>query len=132
GPYRVERLLGMGATASVFLARAEGGGAVALKVLDPNRVLPEEIHRFHREFRTLARMDHPRIVAVHEAGVHQGYPWIAMEYVDGTDLGTLVEAWAADPPADRFARAEHILRGLCEGLQVVHDLGMVHRDLKPG
>lgn len=132
GPYRLDRLLGMGATSSVHLAFHEDGRRVALKVLDPNRVLPEDLHRFTREFQALSRMDHPAVVSVYEAGSHQGYPWIAMEYVDGTDLGALVESWAVDPPPDRFARVERILRGLCEGLQYVHDLGWVHRDLKPG
>lgn len=132
GPYRLGRLLGMGATSSVHLAELDSGTQVALKILDPQRVLPEDMQRFTREYEALSRMDHPRVVAVHGSGVHEGYPWIAMEYVDGTDLGTLVRRWAEEPPADRFVEVERLLRGLCEGLQYVHDLGLIHRDLKPG
>lgn len=131
GGYRIEAAIGMGATATVFRALDERGAPVALKVLNPARVLPEDVKRFTREYRALARMDHCNVVAVYQAGVHQGYPWIAMEHVDGTDLGTLIDRWNESPPPDRFDRAERILRGLCRGLQYIHDLGLIHRDLKP-
>lgn len=141
GAYVIQRLLGAGGMASVYLAVESSGDddeatapsdtRVALKVLNPARVAPEEVKRFTREYRALARMDHTNVVHVYEAGVHQGYPWIAMEFVDGTDLETEIERWRASPPVDRWERVEKILRGLCHGLQYIHDLGMIHRDLKP-
>ena len=132
GPYRLETVLGAGGMATVFRARDARGGEVAVKVLNPARVPPEEVKRFTREYEALSRMDHKNIVAVHAAGVHEGYPWIAMELVDGTDLGSLIEKWKADPPTDRYERIETLMRGLCHGLQYVHDKGLIHRDIKPG
>ncbi len=129
--YQVDSLLGSGGMATVFRARDVRGAGVALKVLNPARVLPEDVKRFTREYKTLSRMDHDNVVQVHEAGVHEGYPWIAMELVEGTDLDSVIMGWRASPPPDHYARVERILRGLCRGLQYVHDLGMVHRDLKP-
>lgn len=131
GGYLIASTVGAGGMASVYRAEDGEGRTVALKILNPARVLPEDVKRFTREYRALARMDHPNVVRVHDAGVHQGYPWIAMELVDGIDLGTLIERWSADPPPDRFDRIVRALRGMCRGLQYVHDLGLVHRDIKP-
>ncbi|MBX2797164.1 MAG: protein kinase [Myxococcales bacterium] len=122
--------------ASVYEAEAIGEGldaprVVALKVLNPDRVLQEEVRRFTREYRALSRMNHENVVRVYDTGVHRGYPWIAMEMVDGRDLETEIEAWRASDPDDRFERIERILRGICLGLGYVHDHGLVHRDLKP-
>jgi serine/threonine-protein kinase len=116
--------------ASVY--RADGpNGPVALKVLHPASVIPEDRKRFDREFAALAKMDHPNVVRVHETGVADGYPWIAMELVDGRDLESAVESWQDLPASERMPRVENILRGLCAGLQYVHEKGLVHRDLKP-
>lgn len=132
GAYLIEAPIGSGGVASVFRARHPQRDTVALKVLHPSRIVnDEDVRRFSREFRALTRMDHPNIVKVYEAGVSDGYPWLAMELVDGCDLGKLVDAWERDRPADRFVKIERILRGLCRGLQYIHDLGLVHRDLKP-
>lgn len=131
GNYTIEQPIGSGGVASVFRARDANGAIVAVKVLHPSRVVDEDVKRFGREFRAAQRMDHPNIVKVFEAGVEKGYPWIAMELVDGQDIDSLVEMWALERPADRFEQVERILRGLCLGLQYMHDLGLVHRDLKP-
>jgi serine/threonine protein kinase/tetratricopeptide (TPR) repeat protein len=131
GGYTLEAQAGAGGMASVYRARSESGSVVAVKILNPARVLPEERRRFTREYNALARMNHPNIVQVFEAGVHAGYPWIAMEYVDGLELETLLEQWAETSPEDRFEQAERILRGLCKGLDYVHQTGLIHRDLKP-
>jgi serine/threonine-protein kinase len=117
--------------ASVFRATTPEGTVVAVKVLHPASVLPEDVKRFTREFDALSQMDHPNIVKVFEAGIADGFPWIAMEYVDGEDLEQTVERWLDDPPAEKWERVEAILRGLCNGLQYVHDKNLVHRDLKP-
>ncbi len=142
GPYQLQELVGTGGLATVFRAlRLDSRGSVvsgdvpgaeaAVKVLNPARVLPEEVKRFTREYRALARMNHENIVRVFEAGVHQGYPWISMEYVAGTDLDTEIDRWKTEDPRDRWERVLKILRGLCRGLGYVHDLGLIHRDLKP-
>ncbi|MEQ1503399.1 MAG: serine/threonine-protein kinase [Myxococcota bacterium] len=131
GRYALVELIGAGGLATVFRAVDEGGADVAVKVLNPARVLPEEVKRFTREYRALSKMDHPNVVRVFEAGVHQGYPWIAMEFVDGTDLDTEIDRWKSEDPRDRWERVDRILRGVCRALGYVHDLGLIHRDLKP-
>jgi tetratricopeptide (TPR) repeat protein len=131
GGYRIEAPIGAGGMATVFRATDASNASIALKVLNPARVLPEDVRRFTREYRALAKMDHANIVSVFEAGVHHGYPWIAMEYVAGTDLGSLIGTWERTRPTDRFKQTERIFRGLCNGLQHMHDLGLVHRDVKP-
>lgn len=131
GPYRLLAGLGVGGMASVY--RAEGPyGLVAVKILHPSRVTTEELKRFQREYLTLKRLDHPNVVRVFDTGSQNGHPWLAMELVEGTDLGTLLERWEQDSPPDRFEQVEKILKGLCEALAYVHEQGIVHRDLKPG
>jgi len=131
GGYTLEKEAGAGGMASVYRARTASGDLVAVKILNPARVLPEERRRFTREYNALARMSHPNIVRVFEAGVHAGYPWIAMEYVDGCELEQLLHEWDENPPSDRFEQTERILIGLCQGLEYVHQTGLIHRDIKP-
>lgn len=117
--------------ATVYRARDPGGRQVAVKILHPGKAGTDDARRFQREFLTLQALRHPHVVAVFEAGVHGEYPWIAMELVEGVDLGTLIEHWQDAPPPDRFRRAESMLRGLCQALAHVHEQGLIHRDLKP-
>jgi tetratricopeptide (TPR) repeat protein len=131
GPYQLEAALGSGGNATVFRATGPDGGAVAVKVLHPHSVGTEHARRFTREYRALARLDHPNIVRVIEAGLEDGYPWIAMELVEGPDLDAVLAIWADADPPDRFERAERVLRGLCEALAHIHERGLIHRDLKP-
>lgn len=131
GPYLLHEVLGSGGVATVYRATDPAGNPVAFKVLHPSRIVDEDVRRFAREYRALARLDHPNVVHVIEAGVQDGFPWLALEYVAGTDLGAVVDRWDRERPADRHAQVERILRGLCAGLQYVHERGLVHRDLKP-
>lgn len=129
-------VLGSGGMATVYLATNPAGDRVALKVMDPASVLPEETGRFEREFRALAGLHHPNVVRVFGTGQTSGpdtdeQSWIAMEYVDGSDLETLIERWRRHPPPDRFSQIERVFRDLCDGLAAVHDRGLIHRDLKP-
>ncbi len=131
GPYRLVETLGVGGMAMVY--RADGPtGPVAIKILHQNRINADEVKRFRREYVTLERLRHPNVVRVVDTGEQGGFPWIAMELVDGTDLGTLLERWQGDPPKDRFARVEALFIELCDALAYVHEQGIVHRDLKPG
>jgi tetratricopeptide (TPR) repeat protein len=131
GPYVLGELLGVGGMATVYRAVDDTGSVVAVKILHPGKAQTDEVKRFEREFLALRDLRHPSVVQVFEAGVAGDYPWIAMEYVGGADLGSLVDRWTANPPADRFTQAERILRGLCEGLSLIHSKGLIHRDLKP-
>lgn len=129
--YSLVRQLGAGGMATVFEATAPDGRSVALKLLNPTRLLPEDVKRFTREFDAVASMSHPNVISVFEAGVFQGLPWIAMELVDGTDLDAEIARWRTKEPTDRFERIERIFREVCDGLAYVHERGLVHRDLKP-
>ena len=131
GPYVLGELLGVGGMATVYRGVDKSNNVAAVKILHPGKAQTDEVKRFEREFLALRDLRHPSVVQVYEAGVAGDYPWIAMEYVDGSDLGSLVDRWTANPPADRFAQVERLLRGLCEGLSLIHSKGLIHRDLKP-
>ena len=131
GPYVLKELLGVGGMATVYRAVDDSGSVCAVKILHPGKAQTDEVKRFEREFLALRDLRHPSVVQVYEAGIAGEYPWIAMEYVEGADLGSLVDRWTANPPPNRFAQAERILRGLCEGLELIHSKGLIHRDLKP-
>ncbi|NOY24451.1 MAG: serine/threonine protein kinase, partial [Oligoflexia bacterium] len=129
--YTLHEVLGVGGMATVYRAVDASGRSVALKILHPGKAGTDDARRFQREFLTLRELRDPNVVSVFEAGVQGDYPWIAMELVDGTDLGTLIERWEHDPPQDRFVRVEAMLRGLCAALVHVHKAGLIHRDIKP-
>lgn len=131
GSYTLREVLGVGGMATVYKATDRRGRLLAVKILHPGKAETDDGRRFQREFLTLRELRDENIVQVYEAGVQGEYPWIAMELVEGTDLGTLVESWEANPPPDRFQRVEAMLRSLCQALVHIHAAGLVHRDLKP-
>jgi serine/threonine-protein kinase len=129
GRYEVERTLGRGGMATVFLAR---DGAlqrqVALKVLAPD--LPGDgafRERFLREARLAARLSHPNVVRVFDAGEADGQPYIVMEYVPGETVADLLARRRKVTPAE----AVDIAAQACEALEHAHEHGLVHRDVKP-
>jgi tetratricopeptide (TPR) repeat protein/predicted Ser/Thr protein kinase len=126
--YRIIRPLGRGGMGEVFLARDEHlDRKVALKFLagadEHNAALRQ---RFLREAKAAARLDHPFICKVYEAGEIDGRLFIAMEYVEGETLGARLESGALDPE-----EVSQIALEIAEALEVAHDHGIVHRDLKP-
>ncbi len=132
GRYEVKRLLGEGGQKRVYLVydtRLERDVVIAaLKVGDFDQ---EDIARFHREARTLARLgDHPHIVTVFDIGEEQGQPYIVAQFVDGGS----VHALRRSAPDHRLPVAEVVRIGaqICQALQYAHQRGIVHRDLKPG
>lgn len=132
GDYRLVRELGRGAMGVVFEAQAPNEGIVALKLLVPPPLLPaaerEALqHRFTREARALSAVDHPNVVRVHEFGEAAGNFYLAMEFLDGTNLRELLSGRGALPPAE----AVPIAVQLCRALEAVHHAGIVHRDVKP-
>lgn len=130
GPYVFRRVAGKGGMAHVVLATDPDGRPVAVKVLKANRV-STGLARFKREFRALARLRHPNVIRVDAYGDLWGHPYIAMEYVEGTDLHQLIHTFRTYTPADRWRRCEEILVDLCRALAYIHRRGLVHRDLKP-
>ena len=129
GPFVPERLLGRGAMAAVYLCRSASGRACAVKWLDDaHQAL---VDRFDRECRSLADLDHPGIVAYEAHGSHLGRPYLAMEYVEGTELRVYIDKLHRRPPAERYGRCRAIGAALCDALTHLHSRGLVHRDVKP-
>lgn len=120
--YRVVRLLGEGATATVSLAQDERlDREVALKLL--KRPLGVLASRFQREIEVLVALDHPNIVAIFDAGVEDGLPYFVMEYVAGGSL--------ADHSELDLRRKLAVIRDACFAVHAAHKRGIVHRDIKP-
>jgi predicted Ser/Thr protein kinase len=127
--YRIERLLGRGGMGRVYLAEdSRLGRKVALKLLDPE--LAEDVRfreRFVRESRLAASLDHPNVVPIYEAGEQDGVLFIAMRFVEGTDLAGLIEEEGPLPPG----RTAAILSQVAQALDAAHEHGLIHRDVKP-
>jgi hypothetical protein len=127
--YRLQEQIGQGGMAVVFRAEDERlGRLVALKVLAPALARDEEFRRrFVRESRAAAAVDHPHIIPIYEAGEADGALYIAMRYVRGGDVGTLVRRLGPLPPA----RVAAIISPMASALDAAHAAGLVHRDVKP-
>jgi serine/threonine-protein kinase len=130
GAYRLLELLGEGGMGQVFKARhLRLNRLVALKIIRPERLLqnPEAIRRFEREARSAAQLKHQNIVVIYDADKINDVHFIAMEFVEGTDLARLVKDAGPLP----VAQACHFIQQAAQGLQHAHEQGMVHRDIKP-
>ena len=128
GKYEVRQLLGKGSMGMVFhghdpiLERD-----VAIKVMSGSVDDEQGKQRFEREAKAVAQLHHPNIVTVHDLGYDPwGYPFIAMELLEGTDLDEHLEN--ASPT---FSRKLEIIAQVCRGLGHAHHHGIVHRDIKP-
>ncbi|HUU16223.1 MAG TPA: serine/threonine-protein kinase [Sedimentisphaerales bacterium] len=122
-------LLGQGGMGAVYKARQKQlDRLVALKILPPQVAQTEAFaERFTREARSLARLNHPRIVSVYDFGhTEDGLYYFIMEFIDGTDLRHVIQAGELSP-----AEALAIVPQVCEALQFAHEEGIVHRDIKP-
>lgn len=122
--------IGNGGMGAVYRAVQDRlGREVALKIISPALARdPAFAARFEREARTLARLSHPHIVTVHDAGTTaDGRMFLAMEWIDGTDLARRLEEEGPLPPAEGL----RIARQLCEALHAAHEVGVIHRDVKP-
>jgi hypothetical protein len=126
GRYRIDAELGRGGMGIVYRAWDERlSRSVALKVASrPAEAQYRE--RLLREARAMASISHPRVVAVHDTGEHDGQLYVAMELIDGVTLDRLI--------SERRPRARELLRlgaQVAEGLAAIHAAGLVHRDVKP-
>ena len=129
GRYRIERLIGDGGMARVYLGRdLRLGRPVAIKVPHAHIAAEAEFRaRFQHEALAAASLHHPSIVDVFDVGQDQGSDYIVMEYVEGVDLKRMIQRGA---PLD-VATAVHIAIQIAGGLHAAHQSGMVHRDVKP-
>ena len=120
-------LLGKGGMGAVYKARQPTlDRFVALKILPAAAGGAGFAERFNREARALARLNHPRIVSVHDFGVSGDLHYLTMEFVDGPNLRQAEQIGRLTPQ-----QALHIVPQICEALQFAHDQGVVHRDIKP-
>ncbi|GAB3338642.1 hypothetical protein GCM10027359_15090 [Marilutibacter aestuarii] len=130
GPYRLESLLGEGGMGQVWLAsRADGlyQRRVALKLLRPGLTSNDLRLRFTREREILARLAHPNIARLLDAGISaDGLPYLALEYVDGTPITDYCREYRV-PLAQRL----QMFRQICDAVSHAHANLIVHRDLKP-
>ena len=102
---------------------------VALKTVNPELVSnPEILQRFYREAQSIGALQHPNIVMVYDLGEFEGHPYIAMEFVEGESLQSMIARQAPMPLAAKLQLAEQV----CLGLDHAHKNGIVHRDIKPG
>jgi formylglycine-generating enzyme required for sulfatase activity/serine/threonine protein kinase len=127
--YRIESLLGRGGMGAVYKGvQAALDRPVAIKLL-PAEVAADTqfISRFQREARTLAKLQHSSIVAVHDFGqTGAGHLYFVMEYVDGTDLQHILKG-----PGLKPEQAFVLIGQICEALHYAHQQGVIHRDIKP-
>jgi serine/threonine-protein kinase len=127
--YRIIRKLGEGGVGGVYYAEhLLLGRGVALKVLLPDINHPEAVEHFLEEARTVARVGHENVIDISYGGRSpDGFVFLAMEYLEGVDLG---EVLRAEGPLD-WERARPILIQIAQALEAVHRHGIVHRDIKP-
>jgi YVTN family beta-propeller protein len=129
GSYRIDEVLAFGGMGTVYRATQEPlGRTVALKVIASNLARDPDFRlRFRREARLAASIDHPNLVAVFEAGEEDEIPFMAMQYVEGTDLSRALAAESWLEPS----RAIRLIEQVGAALDRAHAGGLVHRDVKP-
>ncbi|HZT79710.1 MAG TPA: protein kinase, partial [Gemmataceae bacterium] len=129
GGYRLLRSLGAGGMGTVYEAEETASGRhVALKLLKPQAAAsPESLERFRREGRLASQIAHPRCVFVYAADQEEGRPYIVMELMPGDTLADLVARQGPLAPGQAVATILDVI----DGLQEAHQLGVIHRDVKP-
>ncbi len=128
--YHVLKKLGEGGMGTVYLAEhVKMGRKAALKVMNPGMNQDADaIARFNREAANASRLSHPNICGIYDFGeTADGLIYLAMEFIEGQSLTSLIEKTGSLPPK----RAATIIHQSADALQVAHDVGVVHRDLKP-
>ena len=128
GAYEVKQLIGQGAMGSVYAARHEAlDRTAAVKVMHALGDDPVAAARFQREGQAIAHLRHPNILTVYDYGEFEGAPYMIVEFIAG---GSLAGRMKGKGPLDR-ATALELLGGMAAGLDYAHEMGVVHRDVKP-
>jgi beta-lactam-binding protein with PASTA domain/tRNA A-37 threonylcarbamoyl transferase component Bud32 len=129
GRYRIRGRVARGGMATVYTATDERlERTVALKIIHPSQARdPRFLERFTDEAKTIARLTHPNVVAVYDQGVHDGLPYLVMEYVRGRTLREVLAQRRRLNPGEALA----ILEQMLAAISAAHRAGLVHRDVKP-
>ena len=128
GRYRIERELGEGGMATVYLADdLKHERSVALKVLKPELAAVVGGERFLAEIKTTANLQHPHILPLFDSGEADSFLFYVMPYVEGESLRERLDR-EHQLPVDEAVR---IASDVAEALQAAHDQGVIHRDVKP-
>jgi len=128
GPYEIQSPLGAGGMGEVYRASdTRLGRDVAIKVL-PGALAhdADRLRRFEQEARTIAALNHPNILGIHDIGAHHGAPFLVSEFLEGQTLGEKLVSGSLP-----VRRALEYALGIAQGLAAAHEKGIVHRDLKP-
>ena len=127
GRYEVDREIGKGGNARIFLARDPDGRAVALKILHPELLVSVAADRFLREIRLASRLNHPHIAKILDSGEQEWLVYYVMSYVEGATLRERLDASPRLPIGETLRVACDLL----EALDHAHGHGIIHRDVKP-
>src|SRR5262245_35861088 len=127
--YEILSELGRGGMGVVYQARqVRAGRLVALKmILGGAHVSADELARFRTEAEAVARLQHPNVVQVFEVGEHDGLPFFSLEFCPGGSLADRLRTGPLPP-----SEAARLVQTLSRAMQVAHEKGILHRDLKPG
>ena len=133
GEYRLETLLAQGGMARVYRAvDVRLKRYVVVKVIDPPfHNDPDYIMRFEREAQAIARLDHPNIVRLYRFDEQDDWLYMAMQHIQGADLGTVLAGYRADKEFMEPNDARRIIAEVCSALDYAHQKGVIHRDIKP-
>jgi serine/threonine-protein kinase len=127
GRYEVDREIGKGGNARIYLAREPGGQAVALKVLHPELLVSVAADRFLREIKLASQLDHPHIAKLLDSGERDWIVYFVMTYVEGPTLRDHLARVRQMSIAETVRLADDLL----DALDHAHQRGIVHRDVKP-
>jgi serine/threonine protein kinase len=127
GVYRVDRVIGKGGFGVVYECEdLTLGRPVALKMLDPQLADERELKRFVNEGRNLASLNHPNVVQIYRFGTHDERPYLVMELVRGKPMREV-----AHREGRTMRRTLELMRQIADGVQAIHAMGILHRDLSP-
>jgi eukaryotic-like serine/threonine-protein kinase len=125
--YEVEREIGKGGNARIFLAKDPSGQRVALKILHPELLVSVAADRFLREIRLASRLDHPHIARLLDSGERDWLIYYVMSYIEGATLREYLDS----STQLSIAETRRIAADLLDALAHAHGLGIIHRDVKP-
>src|SRR5262249_55084346 len=127
--YKILDRIGRGRMAGVYRAKDAEGNVVAIKVLPPSKAKdPVLLARFQREARIAQTLAHLNVLRAREVGESSGFNYLVMDYLDGETLDSILQRRRKLGIDESIELLDQAL----SGLQHIHELGLIHRDLKPG